>query len=64
MGLDELTSKILALRSSDDWKKARAGVDRLRSEAQSLLRMQAEREIEERVQSVKSTGDFTNLFKD
>ncbi|HVK60535.1 MAG TPA: methylmalonyl Co-A mutase-associated GTPase MeaB [Bdellovibrionales bacterium] len=64
MGLDELASKILALRSSDDWKNARAGVDRLRSEAQSLLRMQAEREIEERVQSVKSTGDFTNLFKD
>lgn len=62
-GLDALSKWIVDVRASGEWKKKRNDPARLRAEAQSLLRLQSEREIEERVQEVKSTSEFAKLFK-
>jgi LAO/AO transport system kinase len=63
LGLDELTERILALRADAKWRTERTSPDRLRSEAQSLLRSQVEREIEVRVSGVQSVQDFIDLFE-
>jgi LAO/AO transport system kinase len=62
-GLDELTQKIMTLSTSDAWKKRRSSPERLKAEAGSLLRLDAERAIEMRVSGVKSVKEFSRLFE-
>jgi putative protein kinase ArgK-like GTPase of G3E family len=63
LGLQDLTDRIVALSSDPEWKRKRVSPARLKAEAQSLLRLEAEREIEKRVQSVSSNADFARLFQ-
>ncbi|MES2963540.1 MAG: methylmalonyl Co-A mutase-associated GTPase MeaB [Bdellovibrionota bacterium] len=61
-GLDELVAKIEAERSNSAWRTRRTSLDRMKAEAKSLLRSQAEREIETRLASVSNADEFARLF--
>lgn len=65
-GLEALVGLIEAERvalGDDAWQARRSSVERLRSEASALLRMQAEREIRAKTQSISSPLDFATLFR-
>jgi LAO/AO transport system kinase len=61
-GLDEFMRLVDLEVGAGKWSARRAKVERLRAEAQALLRNQAEREIEARTESVQSASDFLTLF--
>ena len=62
-GLDLLVERIIQLQSeTTTWRLRRADLSRIRSEAQSLLRTQAERSIVEKTSHIQSLEDFAALF--
>jgi LAO/AO transport system kinase len=65
-GVDALIQMIQDKRQetgTDGWRSRRASPERLRAEAQALLRHQAEREIQNKTNSVLSAADFARLFQ-
>lgn len=62
VGIDEVLNVIEEARSQGAWHGHRQDPDRLRAEAQALLRVQAEREIAARVRNVSNSGDFLRIF--
>jgi LAO/AO transport system kinase len=61
-GLPELVQHLQSKIASTGWQKRREDLGRLRAEARSLLRTQAEREIAKQTDSVASIEDFSHLF--
>jgi len=61
-GLKELCDLVLADRQAGAWKKLRAGAERLREEAKSLLRREWENSVDERLRSVTTNESFRKLF--
>ena len=61
-GLDELVARIEAERARAEWKTRRGSLERMKAEAKSLLRLQAEREIEVRLSGVSNADEFARLF--
>lgn len=61
-GLAQLVTHLKETIAAGDWKTKRDNIDRIRAEARSLLRTQAEREIEKQTSSVASLEDFSHLF--
>lgn len=64
-GVGVLLQTILEERKAGgegSWREKRVDLLRLRAEARCLLRMQAEREIAQRTDAIKSVSDFSNLF--
>jgi LAO/AO transport system kinase len=65
-GLDDFVLRILAERAHAEdgsWREKRTSLERLRSEAQALLRQAAEREIEARTRAISSRDDFIGMFR-
>jgi LAO/AO transport system kinase len=63
-GLAELSSLVLAQKNSPGWRLRRDLPERLRAEAQALLRHQAERDIRLRTQGILDLPGFAELFRD
>jgi LAO/AO transport system kinase len=62
-GLDGLVQHVTKLQAeTETWRKHRSDLSRIRNEAQSLLRTQAERAIIERTSQINSLQDFAALF--
>ena len=62
-GLDALVDHVTTLQvETGTWRTRRSDLSRIRNEAQSLLRTQAERAIVERTSHIKSLEDFAALF--
>jgi LAO/AO transport system kinase len=65
-GLDALIARIDEERQKSgagSWREKRQSLERMRAEAQALLRSQAEREIQEKTSRVKGAADFAELFR-
>lgn len=62
-GLSELIKHLQTVIAAGDWKAKRDDLGRVRAEARSLLRNQAEREITQLTATVTSLEDFAHLFK-
>lgn len=63
-GLEGLVSHIIDEARAGAWRARRGDLERVRSEARSLLRTAAERAIAERTSQIESLDDFASLFED
>jgi LAO/AO transport system kinase len=61
-GLDELLVLLDRAIAKGDWRERRNSSQRLKAEAQALLRAQVEREIQERLATISSLDDFLKCF--
>lgn len=63
-GVEELIARIAATsKESGTWRSRREDLSRVRAEARSLLRTQAERAINERTSKIESLSDFASIFE-
>ena len=62
-GLNDLISHFQSVIAEGSWKSKREDLGRVRAEARSLLRNQAERQITAQTDTVQSLEDFAHLFK-
>ncbi len=61
-GVDELFAFFDEALAKKEWRERRNSSQRLRAEAQALLRAQAEREIQSRMDAISSAEDFLAVF--
>lgn len=61
-GIDDLVNLLVQEMQDQAWVRKRLSIERLRAEAQALLRQVAEREIEQRTRQLQNAAQFTALF--
>jgi len=63
-GIDALVARLVSMsKEQGTWRSRRSDLERVRNEAKSLLRTEAERSISETVSHLQSLEDFASLFK-